>query len=134
MRVVLDSNVLIAAVAARGLCESVLELCLEEHQLVVCPRLLEEVGRILTAKLLVPKAVSEEYVQLLVDSSVEHYPEDVPPEACPDPDDLFILGLCEASKADYLVTGDHALLGCGWGSGTEIVTPRSFWEECAGRP
>lgn len=133
MRVVLDSNVLIAAVAARGLCESVLELCLEEHQLMVCPRLLEEVGRILTAKLRVPSAVSEEYVQLLVDNSVEHDPEDVPATACADPDDLFLLGLCEASKADYLVTGEHALLGCGWGGGTEIVTPRSFWEECAGR-
>ena len=33
MRVVVDANVAIAAVAARGLCEAVFELCLERHEM-----------------------------------------------------------------------------------------------------
>ena len=35
MRVILDANVAIAAVAARGLCEAVVELCLEHHQAIL---------------------------------------------------------------------------------------------------
>jgi predicted nucleic acid-binding protein len=33
MRIVLDSNVIVAAFAARGLCESVMEVCLSEHEI-----------------------------------------------------------------------------------------------------
>lgn len=42
MRVVLYANVLIAAVATRGLCESILKICLESHTLLLCEELLEE--------------------------------------------------------------------------------------------
>ena len=43
MRVILDLNVFIAAVAARGLCEAVVELCLERHSLVAGEGILGEV-------------------------------------------------------------------------------------------
>jgi predicted nucleic acid-binding protein len=43
VRVVLDANVVIAAAASRGLCESVFELCLERHELVCCDSLLQEI-------------------------------------------------------------------------------------------
>lgn len=50
MRVVLDANVLIAAVATRGLCESILEMCLESHRLLLCEELLEETEEKLVQK------------------------------------------------------------------------------------
>lgn len=59
MRVVLDSNVVIAAAAARGLCEAVFELCLERHHIVACEGILLEVGRKLEQKLRLPVAVVE---------------------------------------------------------------------------
>ena len=45
MRVILDSNVAIAAVAGRGLCDAVVELCLERHRLVLCDGIIEEIER-----------------------------------------------------------------------------------------
>jgi len=41
----------------------------------------------------------------------------------PDPEDKFLLGLAEASRADFLVSGDKGLLGMEQYKSTRIVTP-----------
>jgi putative PIN family toxin of toxin-antitoxin system len=44
-----------------------------------------------------------------------------------DPKDDFLLALCEAGRADYLVTGDKTgLLALGMHRGTTILTARAF--------
>ena len=47
MKIALDTNVLVSAVAARGLCADVFNLVLAERQLVVCETVLAEVRRVL---------------------------------------------------------------------------------------
>jgi putative PIN family toxin of toxin-antitoxin system len=45
----------------------------------------------------------------------------------PDPSDDFLLGLCEAGRADYLVTGDKSgLLALEHHKDTRIVSARAF--------
>ena len=51
MRVVLDSNVIVAAFASRGLCESILELCLDSHEVVLSEGLLAETRKNLSKKI-----------------------------------------------------------------------------------
>ena len=46
MRVVLHSNVLVAAFVARGTCAELLEYCVREHQLLSSEYILEEVRRV----------------------------------------------------------------------------------------
>jgi predicted nucleic acid-binding protein len=50
VRVVLDTNVLIAAFATRGLCEDVLRTVLAEHELIVSKFILAELERVLVEK------------------------------------------------------------------------------------
>jgi predicted nucleic acid-binding protein len=57
VRVFLDTNVLVAAFATRGLCADVFRLVLVEHELLVPPALIEEVTRTLTRKIRVPDQV-----------------------------------------------------------------------------
>ena len=45
MKIVLDANVVVAAFASRGLCESILELCLHSHEIVLSQELLDEILR-----------------------------------------------------------------------------------------
>ena len=130
MKVVLDANVLIAAVAGRGLCEVLLELCLEEHDLIVSRDLLDEVHRNLIGKVKVPNAVAREFCSLLQNNAEMATPAPVAENACRDPKDLYLLGLCESAHAEFLVTGDRDLLESKWRGGTRIVTPRQFWEHC----
>ena len=133
MRVILDSNVLIAAVAGRGLCESLLELCLEEHDLIVSEELLSEVHRNLLKRISLPDAVALDFCRLLRRNATMAVPDPVSPDACRDAKDLYLLGLAESTKAEVLVSGDKDLLKSGWGGSTTIITPRQFWEKCRQR-
>ena len=128
MRLVLDSNVLIAAFSTRGLCQAVLESCLGAHELVTSEVILKEVGRKLRTKMRVPTSVVSEIDQFLRTHAFLVKPTKVSSKICRDKRDLPILGTAEAAKAAFLVTGDKDLLAVGTYSGTHIVTPRQLWE------
>lgn len=130
MKVILDANVLIAAVAGRGLCESLLELCIEEHDLIFSETLLDEVRRNLVKKVKLPDAVAGEFCRLLRNNGMMATPASVSRKACRDRKDLYLLGLSESTHAEFLVTGDKALLERVRYGMTDIVTPRQFWEKC----
>jgi len=129
VRVFLDTNVIVAAFATRGLCADVFRLVLAEHELLVSPALIEEVTRTLTKKIRVPDPVVREIVAFLraAASTVEGAPER-PPIAVRDPDDLVILGEALSGGADVLVTGDKDLLVLGKVGALRILDPRGFWE------
>ena len=128
MRVVLDSNIFIAAVASRGLCEPVVELCLEQHRLIASEGILEEVADKLRTKIKVPSRVVAEYLKFLRQNVEIVRPEKLDPKTCRDPDDLMVLGLVEPGDARAIVTGDQDLLVLGAFQGASIMTPRAFWE------
>jgi putative PIN family toxin of toxin-antitoxin system len=128
MNVLLDANVLISAIAGRGLCEAVVEYCLEEHEIIVSDELLQDVRDKLLTKLKVSPTVVTEFCQLLKDNGKGRPAVRVPANACRDPDDLHLLGLAKANQAAFLVSGDKDLLVLGRYQGTRIVSPRQFWD------
>jgi putative PIN family toxin of toxin-antitoxin system len=128
MRVVLDSNVFIAAVSARGLCEAIVEFCLERHRLISCEEILGEVEEKLRTKLKVPHRVVTEYVKFLRQNAEFVIPEKLDPKTCRDPNDLMVLGLVSPGNAQAIVTGDKDLLVLGDFKGVPIMSPRAFWE------
>ena len=129
MRVVLDANVLIAAYAARGLCEAIVELCIANDEIFVSKRLLEDVRAKLTRKIKLPGTQVDEIVSFLVDYTARMEPAAVPDGTCRDPDDHDILGLADAARADFIITGDEDLLVLKSYQGAAIVPPRRYWEE-----
>jgi putative PIN family toxin of toxin-antitoxin system len=126
VKIVLDANVVIAAFASRGLCESVVELCLHSHEIVLSEELLEEIVRNLRQKIKLPGNIVEDISKLLREhaSMVSSVP--LAAEVCRDQDDVKILGLAVAANADYIVTGDKDLLVLKKFQGVPIVTPRLF--------
>ncbi len=110
MKVIIDANVAIAAAASRGLCEAVMELCLERHRIVLCREILDD--------------VKEKLIQKI------HVPENIRSNICRDPDDMIILGLVKPSNASFIITGDKDLLVLGSYLNAKIVSPRQFWDEC----
>ena len=127
MRIVLDANVVVAAFAARGLCESLFELCLGSHEILLSEPLLDEIRRNLTKKVKLPRQTAVGIERLLRENGSLLEPAAVAADACRDADDLHILGLAKAGKADYLVTGDDDLLVLKRFGRCRIVTPRQFW-------
>ena len=128
MRVFLDTNVLVSAFAARGLCADLFELVLFEHDLILGRNVLRELAKALRQKLKLPSRdadgiidfVSGEATQLVEDSRT--ISESV------DPDDAIILGEALAGDAEAFVTGDALVLKLGAVERMRIVSPRTFWE------
>ena len=126
MKIVLDANVVIAAFASRGLCESVVELCLHSHEIVLSEELLEEIVRNLRQKIKLPGNIVEDISKLLREQASMVSSVPLAAEVCRDPDDVKILELAVAANADYIVTGDKDLLVLKKFQGVPIVTPRLF--------
>jgi putative PIN family toxin of toxin-antitoxin system len=132
VRVLLDSNVLLAAFGTHGLCEALVEACLERHVLVCSEHILEELERYLARKFKVPAREVREIVRFVREHSELVEPADVPDDACPDPDDLPVLGTAVAGRADLLATGDAVLLAMISYEGIPIVTVRACYERASG--
>ena len=126
MRVILDANVVVAAFASRGLCESILELCLDSHKIILSEHLLGEISRNLIKKIKLPKEVVDEIIELLRENATILSPDPLPPDTCRDPDDVNVLGLATSAGADCIVTGDKDLLVLKKFRAVPIHTPRDF--------
>jgi uncharacterized protein len=127
MKIVLDANVVVAAFAARGLCESLFEHCLASHEILLSEPLLEEVRRNLVKKVKPERRTAEGIERLLRESGSLFDAADVAADVCRDANDLHVLGLAKAGKADYLITGNDDLLVLKRFGHCRIVTPRQFW-------
>lgn len=128
MRVCLDTNVLVAAFATRGLCADVLRTVLAEHDLVVGEVILAELRRTLVTKLKVPVDRIEAVEAVLATVSIVPKPAAPSNLAIRDPADRWILATAIAGAADVLVTGDRDLLVVAADSPIPILEPRTFWE------
>jgi putative PIN family toxin of toxin-antitoxin system len=128
MNLVLDTNVIIAAFAARGLCADIFELCLADHRLFISSHILREVEDKLVRKLRLPVSRAVEIRLYLEAVATLVTPVDLSPELCRDPDDLPVIGTALAAQVTILVTGDNDLLSLGAVQGVRMLTPRQFWE------
>ncbi len=128
MRVCLDTNVLIAAVATRGLCADVLRTVLAEHELVIGEVILVELRRVLATKFKVPPARVAGIEAIFAPFPIIPKPRAPSEVLVRDPSDRWILATALAGEAEVLVTGDEDLLAVEGSAAIRILSPRAFWE------
>lgn len=128
MRIVLDSNVILSAFAARGLCRAVFEVCLDTHEVIISRHILEEVRHGLVTKLKMPASGSEEIISYLEEFCTMGNEGREIPEVCRDPDDDRVIALAVCEGALYVISGDRDVLDLGQCAGVSMCTPRQFWE------
>ena len=128
MKIVIDSNVIIAAFATHGLCSEVLELCLAEHDIFLCDVIIYEVRKALINKLKIPHRIVKDIIDFINEQSNKVKPSELPKNVCRNPKDLVILSIAETSGADIILTGDKDLLVLRKYKRTRIVAPAEFWK------
>lgn len=133
MRVFLDTSVLVAAFATRGLCADVLRTVLAEHELVVGETVLAELGRVLKEKIGTPEAQARDVVAFVRQHALVAAETPVPAIDVRDANDLPILAGAIQGGAEVLVTGDEDLLVLGRVESLPILDPRGFWDLIKGR-
>ncbi len=128
MRVVIDANVLIAAYAARGLCEATVELCIINDDIILTQEIVDDLAEKLIKKIKLPTIKVANIVAYLKNNARFVEPARIPRDACRDPDDLNVLGASIAGEAECIITGDDDLLSLQVYEGVPIVSPRQYWE------
>ncbi len=127
MKVYFDTNVIISAFTARGLCADLMRIVLAEHEFVTGEVNLRELHRVLVEKFHAPKSVVASVESQLRDQLVVPAPEVPSAILIRDPDDAWVLATALASGADMLVTGDQDLLEIAAAVPLPILTPRLAW-------
>jgi putative PIN family toxin of toxin-antitoxin system len=128
MKVILDTNVIFSAFATRGLANSVFELCLDKHMIIISEHILLELQNNFQKKLKMPRVKIQLIIRYLRDFCTVSDYKRVDREICRDSEDAKILGLSEMTEPDYIITGDADLLVLKGHHGVPIITPREFWE------
>jgi uncharacterized protein len=126
IRVCLDSNILVAAFAARGLCSDVLAHVLSEQHLVVPDAVRKETLRILKDKFKLSSEALRSVVAVLDRCEASVASGEPSPVPVRDPDDERILADAVAAGVQIMVTGDKDLLDVAEQSPIPILSPRAF--------
>ena len=126
MRIVFDTNVLIAAVVASGVCRDLLEYCTENHELVTSDYILGELREKLERKFRLTQDVVDGVITSFEARMRLVSPEPLDPPTCRDPDDDWVLATALAGECDCVVTGDADLLDLNEHAGIRILRPRAF--------
>ena len=130
MKVVFDTNVLIAAFITDGLCSRLLFRAKRgEFELYLCLFILNEFQEKLRSKIGADPVEIREAISLIKEAAYVKMPERAAvkiQKVCRDPDDDKILACAVAIGAHYLVTGDSDLQEIGHYGSVKIISPRSF--------
>ena len=125
MRVLFDTNVVVAGIVAEGLCREILEIHVPEHTAILSQVLWDALLATLRRNFsLAPDALP--ILGLYRRHAEWCEPLALPAAVCRDSDDDWVLATAVAGDAAVIVSGDADLLTLDHYSGIKIVSPRQF--------
>jgi putative PIN family toxin of toxin-antitoxin system len=128
VRVFPDTNVLVSALATRGLCADLFQTILAGHDLVLGETVLLELERTLARKLHIERKPIAELIAFLRQQGEVVAATGSVRLKVRDPKDRAVVAEAVAARADALVTGDRDLLGLAAEAPLPIRSPRELWE------
>ncbi|HEY3320185.1 MAG TPA: putative toxin-antitoxin system toxin component, PIN family [Planctomycetota bacterium] len=126
MRIVLDSNVLLAALISRGACAKLLDHVILNHTVIGSEFLFGEVREHLVGKFGSTPTDAHEAISLLRSKMEIVAPVPLPSSICRDKDDDMVLATAVTGQVACIVTGDGDLLVLGEYVGIKILRPSQF--------
>jgi putative PIN family toxin of toxin-antitoxin system len=127
VRLLLDTNVLVAALVARGVCTDLVEHCVRQHAVVSSQSLLDELRDVLTRKLRQRSVDVRAALRLFKETFTLVVPAMIEP-ICRDRDDDVVLATALAGECVAVVTGDQDLLILDPFRGIRVLSPADFWK------
>lgn len=128
MRLLLDTNVLIAALVARGTCSDLLEHCVRQHTIISSQPLLDELRDVLSRKFRQHPSDVRSAVRLFSETFVLVEPSPLEAPTCRHHDDDVVLATALAGECVAIVSGDQDLLVLDPFHGIRVLAPSAFWQ------
>lgn len=127
LRVVLDTNIYIAAFLRPGMSEELLKQGLRgKFQLVTSQDILDELARKLRQKFAIPQEENAAFITMVKAASSIVKPTGKIKEIASDPDDNQVLECALAGKANLIISMDKHLLELRFWRGISILHPSTF--------
>ena len=126
MRIVLDTNVLIASLISRGKCYALVENSLKVHEIISSKFILDELAEKLQKKFKYKTEDINEALSIFCSKMEIVIPSPLEQQVCRDIDDDWILATALAGKAQCIVTGDKDLLAIARFENIDIIAPVDF--------
>lgn len=127
MRIVLDTNVLVAAFITHGSCNELLEHCAVRHEIVRSGPILSELQDVLVRKFGFTRGEARGAGRLLRSRATLVKPSALDTPVCRDSDDDLILATAVAGGCAAIVSGDRDLTDLKEYEGIRILSPADFW-------
>lgn len=126
MRVLLDTNVLIAALITHGACSDLFDHCIRQHEIVTSQFILNELEVHLRRKFKFTDSDLRDVMDILNTAAkvTETLPLKTP--VCRDPDDDMILATALSGDVDCIVSGDKDLTELKTFENIPILKPSEF--------
>ena len=128
MKLLLDTNVLVAALVARGTCSDLLEHCVRQHVIVSSQPLLDELREVLERKFGQRIVDVQAASQLFTETFALVVPDALEPPVCRDKDDDIVLATALAGACFAIITGDQDLLILDPFRSVRVLEPAAFWK------
>jgi uncharacterized protein len=127
VKLLLDTNVLVAALIARGTCSDLLEHCVRQHVVISSQPLLNELREVLERKFRQRPLDARAAVKLFAETFTLVVPEALDQPVCRDADDDVVLATALRGDCAAIITGDQDLLVLDPFRGIHILSPSAFW-------
>ena len=127
MRIVVDTNVIIAGLVSEGVCRDIVKRRLPRLKLFTSQVLLDELTEKMRAKFGLDRKELP-LLQVYEEAATVLKPRPLQKPVCRDSDDDELLATALAAEAEIILTGDKDLLVLKEFQGMKIISPRQFVE------
>jgi len=128
VKLLIDTNVIISGITARGHSFEVIKDSTYRHEIYYTEHLLEEIQRILSTKFSLSNDVINFSIFIIKKNFIKGKTADKIENVCRDPDDNQILADALVNEIEVIITGDGDLLDLKSYKGIKIIRPREYWK------
>jgi putative PIN family toxin of toxin-antitoxin system len=128
MRILVDTNVIISGLIAKGACFEILEDVVYSHTPLITPYILAECREVLLSKFHLSRTTVKSLLHVVERHFKRGTASTKPLNVCRDPDDNQILADALINKAELILSGDKDLLSMEEYEGIRIIGPKDYWK------
>ena len=127
MRILFDTNVLVAAFLRGGSSYDVIEQAIHGQEIYYTTFIIAEFRRVFKDKFHYPGSIINEFVVFIEKFFIKGNTADVIENICRDPEDDQVLADGVINGVNVIITGDKDLLDLKTHKGIRIIHPNEYW-------
>lgn len=128
MRILVDTNVVVSGLIAKGACFEILEDLVYSHTPIITPYILAECQDVLRHKFHLSSATVKSLISVLDRHFVKGKSSADLLKVCRDSEDDQIVADALFNQAEVILSGDKDLLSMERYEGMRIVAPKDYWK------